>query len=159
MKETPLTDPLQIYAESPIQIEKKASSVVVRIRFDQMASVHTRLHSLPAEFVSMTPHFMEPRLKFRLPNGHYMTFFCGNIFESTYKADFEDPATGDVYKITHLNPAFPVGEEVPLGYVELSHRYGDTSVQSCIKFRHPLLGLRAATVTELIVHVDETVRI
>jgi len=155
MEETHLTDPLQKDSESPIQSEKKASSVVFRIRLDQMASVQ---HSLPAEFVSMTPHFMEPRLKFRLPNGHYMTFFCGNIFEMTYKADLSDPATGDVYKITHLNPLFPAGEEVPLGYVELSHRYGDTSAQSCIKFRHPLLGLRAATVTELIVHVDETVR-
>jgi hypothetical protein len=115
-------------------------------------------HSLPAEFVSMTPYFMEPRLRFRLPNGHYMTFFCGNIMETTYKANVEDPDSGEVYKINHLNPAFPVGEEVPLGYVQIVHRYGDKSGQSCIKFRHPSLGLRAATVTELIVQVDEPLR-
>jgi hypothetical protein len=134
------------------------TKTALRVLFDKMP-VERSLHcfkSLPAEFVSMTPDFMEPRLKFRLPNGHFMTFFCGCIVEPVYKADLRDKETGDVYNVLHLNREFPIGEELPLGYVQLSHRYYeksvDPSVHACIKFRHPSLGLRAATVTELLVH-------
>ena len=116
-------------------------------------SLHA-FHTLRAAFVAMTPEFMEPQLTFQLPDGRRVVFLCGLLMQPLVTVQQTDPSSGKTFAVQTLNDQFPISAvTLELGSVELSHQYkeGDPcSVRPYLKFRHPTLGLRAASVLECV---------